>query len=258
MDNQRPFSGEKDFPAVLLENIRFSYGKIPALENVSLQIRRHERFGIIGPSGAGKSTLLLHLNGILQGQGRIVIQGIELSKKTLAEIRKRVGLVFQNPDDQLFNPTVEEDVAFGPLNFGLDKEEVHRRVREALKLMDCVGFEERTSHHLSFGERKRVALATVLAMRPHVIAFDEPFSNLDPVTIKNLIETIKSLDATVILVSQQILPVLSCSDRLAVMDRGTIVKVGTPEEIMADRKLLQSARLDISFYSKIFRKMGLF
>jgi len=243
--------------SVVFENVSFAYGNESALNQVSLEIRKKERFGIIGPSGAGKTTLLLHLNGILQGTGRIYVEGLEVGKKTLPAIRKHVGLVFQNPDDQLFNPTVEEDISFGPLNMGMNREEAQQRVKETLSLMNLEGFEARTSHHLSFGERKRVALATVLAMEPEVVAFDEPFSNLDPATIQQLIKIIKNLDATVIIISQQILPVLACCDRVAIMDEGRILKVGRPAEIMADKVMLQNTRLDISFYGDIFREMGL-
>ncbi|GAI95831.1 unnamed protein product, partial [marine sediment metagenome] len=212
--------------AVEIKNLSFAYGKDTALKNVSLKIHSGERFGIIGPSGAGKSTLLLHLNGILSGDGEVKIDGLPVTKESLPEIRRKVGLVFQNPDDQLFNPTVEEDVAFGPLNLGLSREEVEARVRETLKHMNLEGFEAKTSHHLSYGEQKRVALATVLAMQPEVVAFDEPFSNLDPAMVKHLIEIIESLDATVILVSQQILPVMACCHRLAILKDGQVIRVG--------------------------------
>ena len=145
------------------------------MKSVSLDIQPGEKFGIIGPSGSGKSTLLLHLNGVLTGEGSVTIGGTRVGPKTVAAIRRITGLVFQNPDDQLFNPTVEEDVAFGPLNFGLPHDEVKRRVADALASLNLTGFEKLTSHHLSLGERKRVALATVLSLSPEVVAFDEPF-----------------------------------------------------------------------------------
>lgn len=243
--------------AVEIKNLSFAYGKDPALKNVSLQIDSGERFGIIGPSGAGKSTLLLHLNGILSGDGEVKIDGLPVTKESLPEIRRKVGLVFQNPDDQLFNPTVEEDVAFGPLNLGLSREEVEARVRETLKHMNLEGFEAKTSHHLSYGEQKRVALATVLAMQPEVVAFDEPFSNLDPAMVKHLIEIIESLDATVILVSQQILPVMACCHRLAILKDGQVIRVGTPAELAADRGLLKECGLDVGFFCSICKKLNL-
>lgn len=243
--------------AVEVKNLSFAYGKDPALKNVSLKIRSGERFGIIGPSGAGKSTLLLHLNGILSGDGEVKIDGLPVTKKSLPEIRRKVGLVFQNPDDQLFNPTVEEDVAFGPLNLGLSRKEAGTRVRETLKQMNLEGFEAKTSHHLSYGEQKRVALATVLAMQPEVVAFDEPFSNLDPAMVKHLIEIIESLDATVILVSQQILPVMASCHCLAILKDGQVIRVGTPAELAADRGLLKECGLDVGFFCSICKKLDL-
>jgi len=243
--------------AVEIKNLSFAYGKDTALKNVSLQIDSGERFGIIGPSGAGKSTLLLHLNGILSDDGEVKIDGLPVTKESLPEIRRKVGLVFQNPDDQLFNPTVEEDVAFGPLNLGLSREEVEVRVRETLKHMNLEGFEAKTSHHLSYGEQKRVALATVLAMQPEVVAFDEPFSNLDPAMVKHLVEIIESLDATVILVSQQILPVMACCHRLAILKDGQVVRVGTPAELAAERGLLKECGLDVGFFCSICKKLNL-
>ncbi|MFC2157680.1 energy-coupling factor ABC transporter ATP-binding protein [Acidobacteriota bacterium] len=244
-------------PAVEVEHLSFAYEDKKVLDDVSLTVEEGECFGIIGPSGAGKSTLLLHLNGILFGEGIVRVCGMEVQKESLFEVRQRLGLVFQNPDDQLFNPTVEEDVAFGPLNMELTPEEVRRRVETTLKLMDLAGFENKTSHHLSFGERKRVALATVLAMDPEIIAFDEPFSNLDPKTIRQFIDTLEKLDSTIILVSQQILPALACCDRLAVLKNGHVVKVGSPEEIASDRSMLQTCGLDFTFYVDILRRLGL-
>jgi cobalt/nickel transport system ATP-binding protein len=241
--------------AVSIENLNFSYDGEPVLRNLDLEIRSGETFGILGPSGAGKSTLLLHLNGVLQGRGRVSVSGLDISKTTLPEIRRRVGLVFQNPDDQLFNPTVEEDVAFGPLNMGLERGEVKRRVSDALRGMKLEGFEKRISHRLSFGERKRVALATVLAMEPQVIAFDEPFSNLDPAMVENLVDIIRNLKATVIVVSQQILPALACCDRLAVLMDGRILKTAAPSELAADRDLLQSCGLDFRSVCRVCRDL---
>ena len=243
--------------AVEIKNLSFAYGKDTALKNVSLKIRSGERFGIIGPSGAGKSTLLLHLNGILSGDGEVKIDGLAVTKESLPKIRRKVGLVFQNPDDQLFNPTVEEDVAFGPLNLGLSREEAGKRVRETLKQMNLEGFETKASHHLSYAEQKRVALATVLAMQPEVVAFDEPFSNLDPAMVKHLIEIIESLEATVILVSQQILPVMASCHRLAILKDGQVIRVGTPAELAAEKGLLKECGLDVGFFCSICKKLDL-
>jgi len=241
---------------IKIEKLNFSYthGR-KVLNNITVDIQPGERFGIIGPSGAGKSTLLLHLNGILSGQGTVQIGETIVDKQSIPDVRRQVGLVFQNPDDQLFNPTVEEDVAFGPLNFGLSGETVSERVREALKAMNLTGFEKLTSHHLSLGERKRVALATVLAMRPEVIALDEPFSNLDPAMVMQLMKILKALDATLVLVSQSILPVVACCDRMAILKDGEIVAIGPPRQLAANVELMRSSGLDLSFYREIFKEI---
>jgi len=247
---------KNESPVVELKDLRFSYEKGKyALDGIDLKVNKGECFGILGPSGAGKSTLLLHLNGILRGEGSVIINGLEVSKKTIYDIRQKVGLVFQNPDDQLFNPTVEEDIAFGPANLGLSDTEVRNRVEGALKSLNLEGFEKKTSHHLSFGERKRVALATVLSMQPEIIAFDEPFSNLDPAMVRQLIDTINSLDATIILVSQAIIPTLACCDRLAVLKQGKVAAFGDAREIVSDMSLLRTCDLDFYFYCDICRTL---
>jgi cobalt/nickel transport system ATP-binding protein len=240
---------------IKIENLSFSYtaGR-PVLKNISLEIGSGEKLGIIGPSGAGKSTLLLHLNGILKGEGMVRIGDTAVENRSLPLIRKRVGLVFQNPDDQLFNPTVNEDVAFGPLNFGYSRLEAAERVKQALKDMNLEGFENADSHHLSLGERKRVALATVLATSPDVIAFDEPFSSLDAVMVVQLLGIISKLDATLVIVSQSLLPLISCCGRLAVMVNGEIMACGKKEEILADEKLMLEGGVDMDFYRNVFSK----
>jgi cobalt/nickel transport system ATP-binding protein len=237
-----------------IKNLSFSYvpGK-PVLKNVALEVRKGEKMGIIGPTGAGKSTLLLHLNGILFGNGMVKIGDVLVEKENLSDIRRMVGLIFQNPDDQLFNPTVGEDIAFGPLNFGFSPDEVTNRIDEAISAMHLQGFENLESHHLSMGERKRVALATVLAIKPDVIAFDEPFASLDPGMVEQLIHIIKGLDATVIIVSQSIIPMLACCDRLALIHEGQILADGPPKNIVNNTELMKSAGMDMDFYHKIYR-----
>ncbi|HOF19641.1 MAG TPA: energy-coupling factor ABC transporter ATP-binding protein, partial [Bacteroidales bacterium] len=224
---------------IKIEKLSFSYtpGK-EVLKSVSLDILPGEKFGIVGPSGSGKSTLLLHLNGILTGEGKIRIGEIPVAKSTLSEIRRLVGLVFQNPDDQLFNPTVEEDVAFGPLNFGMAPEEVKDRVRETLESLKLNGFEKLTPHQLSQGERQRVALATVLSIRPGIIAFDEPFSSLDPSMVIQLMEIISSLDSTLVITSQLVLPVIALCDRMAILKNGRIIACGPPKQLARDTQLM--------------------
>lgn len=234
---------------------RYPDGRL-ALDNVSLKVTPGERLGIIGPSGAGKSTFLLHLNGVLlPASGLVRIGGEPVVKANLMNIRGRVGIVFQNPDDQLFTPTVEEDVAFGPLNMGCTPEETQERVKWALHQMRLDGYEKRGTHDLSFGEKRRVALATVLAMRPSVIAFDEPFANLDPGMVEQLIHLIHGLDATVVLISQEILPAVAAVDTLAVFHRGHIAATGPAVEIASDRALLQRCGIDFHYYAGVWQRI---
>ncbi|HSL87567.1 MAG TPA: ABC transporter ATP-binding protein [Bacteroidales bacterium] len=240
---------------IKIEDLSFSYSPgRRVLKSVSLEIDPGEKFGIIGPSGSGKSTLLLHLNGVLAGEtGSVTIGNIPVTGKNLPEVRRLVGLVFQNPDDQLFNPTVEEDVAFGPLNFGLPAAEVRARVTEALAMMNLAGFEREISHHLSLGERKRVALATVLSMKPEVLAFDEPFSNLDPSMVMQLMEIMGSMESTQVIVSQSVLPVIALCNRMAILKDGEIVAIGEPRTLAKERPLMKASGLDLSLYRTLCR-----
>jgi cobalt/nickel transport system ATP-binding protein len=236
-------------------NYRYADGR-EALRGASLTVEPGERVGIIGASGAGKSTLLLHLNGVLlPASGCVRIDGETVTRDNRMAIRSRVGIVFQNPDDQLFTPTVGEDVAFGPLNMGCGEHETRERVALALRQMRLEGYEDRAAHELSFGEKRRVALATVLAMRPRVIAFDEPFANLDPGMVEQLVEIIRGLEATVILISQEILPAIASVDRLVVMQDGVVAADGPALEIASDRRLLQRCGIDFHFYGNIWREI---
>ena len=238
---------------IIIKDLSFSFTPgNPVLKNINLEINPGERFGIIGPMGAGKSTLLLHLNGLLAGIGSVQIGDTVVSKKTLPEVRRKVGIVFQNPDDQLFNPTVEEDISFGPLNFGYSHHEVKALVNHALESMNLKGFEKLVSHHLSMGERKRVALATVLATKPEVIGFDEPFSSLDPTMVKQLVGIINSLDSTLVIISQNIIPLMACCQRIALINRGEIKAIGTTKEILQNDKLLFENGIDLSLYKTMF------
>jgi len=250
-------SGGLNNTGVTISGLSFSYEHDrKVLNDLNLQIEPGERFGIIGPSGAGKSTLMLHLNGILTPDEGAVKKGdIAVNRESIAQVRQRVGLVFQNPDDQLFSPTVEEDVAFGPLNMGLKQDEVQQRVAMALEEMGLTGFEDLSSHHLSYGEKKRVALATVLAMKPEVVAFDEPFSNLSPGMVEHLIDTIKELQATVIVVSQSILPVIATCQRLAILREGRLVAVDTTRKIAMNRDLLRENGLDFHYYFDVLKEL---
>jgi cobalt/nickel transport system ATP-binding protein len=192
---------------------------------------------------------------LLPSAGTIEIGGTPVHPGTLRQIRSRAGIVFQNPDDQLFTPTVEEDIAFGPLNMGCPHDEVRERVHEALRQMRLEGYESRGTHELSYGEKRRVALATVLAMRPDVIGFDEPFANLDPGMVEQLVDVIASLPATVIVISQEILPAIACSDRIAIFHRGRIAAVGPSLEIARDRKLLAECGIDFHYQGRIWERI---
>lgn len=228
-----------------VEDLSFSYpdGHV-ALRGVSLQVRRGEKVALVGPNGAGKSTLMLHLNGILGGRGSIQVGGLPVSKPNLPVIRARVGLVFQNPDDQLFSPTVFDDVAFGPLHMGLPEEEVRARVARALQQVDMAGFADRLSHHLSTGEKKRIAIATVLSMDPEILVLDEPSAGLDPRARRGLINLLRDLPLTMLVSTHDMLMVRELFPRMVIMDEGRIVADGPTESLLDDVALLESHGLE--------------
>jgi cobalt/nickel transport system ATP-binding protein len=226
--------------AIAVENLSFRYhdGQ-PALCGVSLGVAEGETLGIIGPNGAGKSTLLLHLNGLLHAQrGSVRVLGEAVTDASLKSIRRKVGLVFQDPDDQLFSPTVFDDVAFGPLNLGYKEEEVRQAVSTALSEVGLSGYEARSPHHLSLGEKKRVALATVLAMSPRILVLDEPTSNLDPGGKWSLISLLKKLGGTKVIVSHDLELVGELCSRVVVMDKGSVIADGPVGVILADKAML--------------------
>jgi cobalt/nickel transport system ATP-binding protein len=219
------------------------------LKGINFKVKKGEMVSILGPNGAGKSTLFLHFNGILKPwKGEVLIKGepIKYDKKSLIEVRKTVGLVFQNPDDQIFAPTVKEDVAFGPLNLGLPKDEVERRVKEALKAVGMKGFENKPPHHLSGGQKKRVAIAGILAMQPEVIVLDEPTSGLDPVGASKIMKLLYDLNKkgiTIIISTHDVDLVPVYADRVYVMYNGKILKEGTPKEVFSDVETIRKANL---------------
>lgn len=235
----------KPSPVIEFHYVSFSYpdGR-KALENVNLTIQGGEKVALVGPNGAGKSTLLLHLNGILKDKGVIRIAGTQVGDGNLRVIRSQVALVFQHPDDQLFSPTVFEDVAFGPLHMGLDEEEVRARVAWALEQVGMEGFEDRIPHHLSLGEKKRIAIATVLAMRPAILALDEPSGQLDPRARRRLIRLLGTLPQTMLVATHDMRLAKELAQRTIVLDQGRVVADGPTAELLGDVQLLQKHGLE--------------
>lgn len=231
---------------IQIENLSFSYPDgINALKNINMSIYEDESIGIIGPNGAGKSTLLLCLNGILNGTGRVIVDGLELNDKNIFSIRKKVGIVFQDPDDQLFSPTVYEDVSFGLIQMDFPNEDMERRVEEALANAGMVGYEDRVPHHLSFGEKKRVTLAGILAMDPKTLALDEPTSNLDPKGRKDFIELLRAMNVTKIIATHDLEMVLELCNRVIILDKGEIVASGNTIDILSNESLLINHNLEL-------------
>jgi cobalt/nickel transport system ATP-binding protein len=235
-----------DTKAVELKNVSYHYPDgIEALKDISLIINKQEKVAIIGPNGAGKSTLITLLNGVRQGTGDIQILGYPLIKKNLPKIRALIGIVFQNPDDQLFCPTIYEDIAFGPLNSGLDADMIKENVLNALKETDLLGYEERSPFHLSFGERKRASIATILSLKPQIIAMDEPTSNLDPAHRRSIISWINKREETFIVTSHDLDMIWDTCSRALILNDGQIVADGSVKEILSDKKLLESNNLEL-------------
>jgi len=227
---------------IVVEHISFAYpdGQ-PALRDVSFRVEAGETVGLIGPNGAGKSTLMLHLNGLLglpRRQGRIAIGDLAVEPPHLMEIRQRVGLLFQDPDDQLFSTTVGEDVAFGPEQWRLQPEEVARRTAEALAAVELQDFASRVPHHLSLGEKKRVCLAGVLACRPQVLLFDEPTANFDPRGRREFIGLCRRLPVTKLIASHDLEMILALCERILVLDGGVLVAAGPARSILGDEALM--------------------
>ncbi len=242
-------NGQTAEHVVAVENLSFHYPDgFPALHGVSLTIGVGEKVALVGPNGAGKSTLMLHLNGILgDAAAPVWINGRALSKDNLPLIRGWIGLVFQNPDDQLFSPTVFDDVAFGPLHMGYSEADVRQRVSQALAQVGMAGFEERLSHHLSLGQKKRVALATVLAMDPQILVLDEPTAGLDPRGRRQLINLLRDLPLTMLVSTHDMALVHELFPRMIIMDEGRIVADGATAELLHDTALLDAHGLESPF-----------
>lgn len=239
-------------PILAADGVRYTYpaGPAPALDDASLAIRRGERLALLGGNGSGKSTLLLCLNATLRpDDGRVLLDGAPVGRTRAArnELRRRVGLVLQDPDDQLFSASVFEDVSFGPLNLGLSDDEARARVDEALTRLDLTELADRPAHLLSFGQRKRVAIAGVAAMRPEVVLLDEPFAGLDPVARRDVLTALDALEAagsTVVLTTHDVDLAYAWADRVAVLSDGRLLAEGSPPEVLADADVCASARLE--------------
>jgi len=231
-----------------IKELSYSYpdGTV-ALKDINLDVFEGETLGIIGPNGAGKSTFLLHLNGLLRGKSHIKVADLEVNNRNLKKIRSKVGIVFQDPDSQLFMPTVFEDVAFGPMNMGMSKDEVEKAVIEALMKVDMLKAIKRLSHHLSFGEKKRISIATVLSMNPDILVLDEPSSNLDPKHRRDLINLLRELSVTKIVATHDLDMVMDVCTRAVLIDKGTIVADGEVMDILSDNNLLESHDLELPF-----------
>jgi cobalt/nickel transport system ATP-binding protein len=245
-------------PSLEVVGLHYSYPDgTAALRGVDLHIHRGERVALLGPNGAGKTTLVLHLNGILHGEagdtgdtGKVRVGGLDVDPRDrarLTEIRRRVGIVFQDPDDQLFMPTVAEDVGFGPANLGLRGDELQTRVDEALAAVKMTDHRTHTPHHLSFGQRRRVAVATVLAMRPEILVLDEPSSNLDPASRRELSEILRTLPVTLLMVTHDLPYALELCPRAVILDAGEVVADGPTAEVLADADLLAAHRLELPY-----------
>jgi len=230
---------------IKVSDLHFAYpDEHVALRGVSFNLCEGDKVALVGPNGAGKSTLMLQLNGILDGRGGIEIGGMRLSRDNLPVIRAMVGLVFQNPDDQLFSPTVFEDVAFGPLHMGLPEAEVYTRVDSALEAVRMSSYRDRLSHHLSVGEKKRIAIATVLSMNPKILILDEPSAGLDPRARRTLINLLRDLPITMLISTHDMRMVQELFPRTIVMDDGRIVADGMTQEILEDETFLNEHGLE--------------
>jgi cobalt/nickel transport system ATP-binding protein len=232
--------------ALELRDLHYAYPDgTSALSGVNLSIAPGEKVALVGPNGAGKSTLLLHLNGVLRAaRGMVAVGGEVVSDRTISTIRARVGMVFQDPDDQLFSPTVFDDVAFGPIHMGFDAAEVRRRVTEALAQVDMQGFERRMPHHMSVGQRKRVAIATVLSMSPEVLALDEPSAGLDPRARRGLVSLLQQLPQAMIVSTHDMRLVRDVFPRMVVLSQGHVAADGPSAGLLADSALLEEYGLE--------------
>ncbi len=244
------------------KNLSFTYPDgTHALKNITLEIKKARKVAIIGPNGAGKSTLFSHFNGLTEAtSGTIELDGetMKYDKKSLLEVRQKVGIVFQDPNDQLFAPTVKEDVAFGPMNLGLSYEEVEKRVDEALEMVEMIEFKDKTPHHLSGGQQKRVAIAGIIAMRPEIMILDEPTAGLDPSGVEKVLTILNNLNKegmTIVISSHDIEMVNEFADEIFVLSNGEIIANGDKHEIFSDKELIKRAHLKAPVTTEILHAL---
>ena len=230
------------------QHVSFSYEKDrPVIEDLSFRIERGESVGLIGANGAGKSTVMKLLLGLLGGEGKIFVDGIEVNKASLSAVRRRLGFVLQNSDNQMFMPTVYEDMIFAPLNYGLSREEAERRVDAVLEQLGLQELKHRHNHRISGGEKRMAAIATILAMEPEVILMDEPSSALDPCNRRLVINTIRALPQTKLITSHDLDMILDTCERVILLDRGRIAADGPADEILRNKELLEAHRMELPF-----------
>ena len=244
------------------KNLSFIYPDgTKALKNVNIEIKRGEKIAIIGPNGAGKSTLFSHFNGLSEPtSGHVEIDGekVEYKKEKLLQVRQKVGIVFQDPNDQLFAPTVKEDIAFGPMNLGLDYDEVEKRIDESLKMVGMEGFENKTPHHLSGGQQKRIAIAGIVAMRPEIMILDEPTAGLDPEGVNKVLNILNKLNKegmSIVISSHDIEMVNEFAEKIFVLYNGEIIAQGNKNEIFTNKELLKKAQLKTPVTTEILYKL---
>ena len=229
------------------QNVSFAYGETPVVENLSFSIKKGVTVGLIGANGAGKSTIMKLMLGLLSGSGQILVDGLTVNRANISEIRRKIGFVLQDSDNQMFMPTVYEDMIFGPRNYGLSKEETERKVDAVLEQLGLQALKHRHNHKISGGEKRMAAIATILAMEPEMILMDEPSTALDPVNRRTVINTINRLSQTKLIASHDLDMILDTCQRVILLSHGRIVADGDAEAILRDKELLEANRMELPF-----------
>ena len=229
------------------QNVSFAYGETPVVENLSFSIKKGETVGLIGANGAGKYTIMKLMLGLLSGSGQILVDGLTVNRANISEIRRKIGFVLQDSDNQMFMPTVYEDMIFGPRNYGLSKEETERKVDAVLEQLGLQALKHRHNHKISGGEKRMAAIATILAMEPEMILMDEPSTALDPVNRRTVINTINRLSQTKLIASHDLDMILDTCQRVILLSHGRIVADGDAEAILRDKELLEANRMELPF-----------